>query len=59
MAGRKWEVSVATDASHSLSVECPVFVKETAYESVEQHRAKPRSHTPGLQPVENLPTLGI
>jgi hypothetical protein len=36
MAGRKREVSVAADASHSLSVEYAVFIKIT-YESVEGH----------------------
>jgi hypothetical protein len=51
MAGRKREVSIAADALHSLSVEDTVFIKKFAYESVERHRAKSRSHTPGRRPL--------
>jgi hypothetical protein len=40
MAGRKWEVSVASDALHLLSVEYTVLLKKAAYESVERHRVK-------------------
>jgi hypothetical protein len=39
MADRKMEVSVAADASHSLSVRYTVFIKKFAYESVERHRS--------------------
>jgi hypothetical protein len=46
MAGRKREVSVAADASQSVSVENTVFIKKTAYESVERHRVKSRFRKP-------------
>jgi hypothetical protein len=44
MAGPETEFSVAADASHFLTVECTVFIKKTAYESVEGHRAVSLSH---------------
>jgi hypothetical protein len=57
MAGRKRKFSVAADASHPLSIANMSFIKKIAYESVERHRVKSRSHTPGFRPVENFPTL--
>jgi hypothetical protein len=56
--GWQLEVSVAADASHSLSVEYLVFIKKIAYESIERHRAKSCSHTRSLA-NRNLPTLGV
>jgi hypothetical protein len=37
MAGRKWEVSITADASHSFSSEFTVFIKKFGYESFERH----------------------
>jgi hypothetical protein len=54
----KREVSIAADASHSLSVEYMVFIKKVAYESVERHRAKSCSHTRSSA-TRNLLTLGV
>jgi hypothetical protein len=51
MAGRNREVRVTAEASHSLSVEYTVFMKNIAYKSVERHRAKSRSRTPGRRPL--------
>jgi hypothetical protein len=52
MAGRKREAGSTADISHFFSVEYTVFIKKIAYESVERHRAKPRSHTPRRRPLE-------
>jgi hypothetical protein len=40
MVGRNGEVSVAADASHSLSFGDMVFIKKIAYESVEGHKSQ-------------------
>jgi hypothetical protein len=55
LAGRKIEVSVAADASRSLTVEYTVFIKKIPYESAVGHRVKSRFRKPvGIVDFRNL-----